>query len=253
MKKSTIIGILGGTAALVAGGALLLPSLFAATPLVRTEPDAGAGLEATASIVKNLKDRRAIIDAVYFDRTLRESLPNQRFSVDGGAPEPSSARVVEGTVVDVSPGAAYSDTEETGSRQIPFDSPGASWRAIVLTVDVIEDFGQDRHAEAQLRVGLSVGADIDTRQALRAFKNAHVLLVLDEPGFYPFDRSLYSVAHSGALFGIVDANGSIAFPVIGDEEAEAYLDGVTSVDQITAEANEKREVIRYEKYERVAG
>ncbi|GEL95777.1 hypothetical protein [Cellulomonas composti] len=206
------------------------------------QPTDGAAL---AYAIQVLAARWGMVDGVWFDRSLRDALPNVTFSIDGAPARSVLGGVVEGHVTAVEEGSAYRDEEtENGSRavEVDFGSPDASWRTVVLTVAVENDFDPSREAPDVLRLAVTFGAGADTETMLKAFAGRHVLAVLDPPNTFTPDPTLRTASRGSALLGLVADDGTISMPVLGEGEAE-YLGDLTTIEAVTRAAQEPAQVI----------
>ena len=236
-RKAIGIGIVALAGALV--GAVVLPQL------PKGEKVAQGNHEALHYAMDHLTARQAARDEIAFDRTLAEVLPNQRFSIETANAKPLLSTVVRGKVIGVSAGAAYLDGAEEESTELPFDAPNATWRALVMKVQVDDDFDEEREAPRVVEVGLSFDGGVDAELMLRAFEGQEVLLPLEKPGFYRFDRTLYNISHSGSLLGLVSEDGSLSMPALGVNE-RSYLGELTSIERVSEEAERQKPVITIE-------
>ena len=145
----------------------------------------------------------------------------------------------------VAEGASYRDeigTDGARSVPLPFDSPDATWRMIVLTIDVANDFDPTPEAPANVRLGVTFDGDADAKSMLSAFAGQHVLAVLDRPRAFPPDQTLRIAGRSGALLGFVAEDGSISMPLLGEDEGD-YLNGLTTIEALTAESEKPKSII----------
>ena len=227
MKRTNVAGALSVAFVLVVGGGLLMANV----PAPATLDDVPPGYAATAGhaadnraldyAVGHLRDRYMSIDGIWLDEQLRDALPNVAFSIDGSPAQPAYGGIVEGHVAAVAEGASYRDeigTDGARSVQLPFDSPDATWRMIVLTIDVENDFDTTTEAPESVRLGVTFDGGADAKSMLSAFEGRHVLAVLDRPGAFPPDQTLRIAARSGALLGFVDEDGRISMPLLGEDE-----------------------------------
>lgn len=200
--------------------------------------DPGAPASRAESVVAqalfaDLGRRADAAEAIWYDNTLRDSLPNRLFGVLGGSARPVNVGIVLGTVTAVEEGPTYGAGD--GPAQIVDPAgPDALWRAEVLTVAVEDSFGSV--SGETVSVGVSVNASLDESEA-KSLVGQRVVVVLRAPGFYRFDASLYGVAHSGALLGLVSSTGELRFPALGESE-EAYLGDITDVERLAQAARE---------------
>ena len=185
------------------------------------------------------------IDGIWLDEQLRDALPNMEFSIDGSPAQPAYGGIVEGQVASVAEVASYRDeigTDGARSVQLAFDSPDATWRLIVLTIDVENDFDPTTKAPKNVRLGVTFDGGADAKSMLSAFEGQHVLAVSDRPGAFPPDQTLRIAARSGALLGLVDEDGRISMPLLGEDEGD-YLNGVTTVEAVIAESEKPKSVV----------
>ncbi|WP_435748716.1 hypothetical protein [Microbacterium sp. PMB16] len=192
--------------------------------------------------IAHLAERISNVDAVWWDEHLSEALPNTKFSVDGAAARSAYAAAVEGTVVAVSEGASYrahiGDEGISEIEKLPFDSPGAQWRVMILTLQVADDFGTA--LPATIEFGMTIGTGFDAEIVREAFEGGHIFAVLEERD--PSDDVQYALARAQTLIGSIDDDGTLSLPVLGDGQS-SYLDGLTSLDAVREAATEPPTVI----------
>ncbi|MEO8510394.1 MAG: hypothetical protein ABI534_04050 [Chloroflexota bacterium] len=250
MKPKFVVGALGVASAGVVVGTLLMANV----PAPATADDAPAHVDdvaldvdnaARAYAVDHLSARYMSMDAIWLDDQLREALPNVEFSIDGSAAQPAYGGVVEGQVTAVAEGASYRDEvgpDGARSAQLPFDSPDATWRMIVLTIDVENDFDPTTEAPETVRLGVTFDGGADAKSMLSAFEGQHVLAVLDRPGAFSADQTVRTAARSGALLGFVAEDGSISMPLLGEDERD-YLNVLTTINALIAESEKPKSII----------
>lgn len=218
-----------------------------ASPAVEMPDDRAGHVDNVALdyAVDHLTGRYMSMDAIWLDDHLREALWNVEFSIDGSAAQPAYGGVVQGRVTAVAEGASYRDEvgpDGARSAQLPFDSPDATWRMIVLTIDVENDFDPTTEAPETVRLGVTFDGGADAKSMLSAFEGQHVLAVLDRPGAFSADQTVRTAARSGALLGFVAEDGSISMPLLGEEERD-YLIGLTTIDAVIEESEKPRSII----------
>lgn len=213
---------------------------FIVTDAIRTSTvDAAAPAStravASAEDVERLNDALArqsgAGDAEWFDRTLEEALPNFKISLDGDPGVRMFDATVEGRVLDVRPGTSHRDSvsgDDTIVREsLEFDDTNATWRTVILTVEVLNDFDPKTELSSKIEVALWLDGTTNPEVVRKGFQGQRIFAVLDEPGrFEP--ATAYPVARNGALIGVVKGDGSLSLPGLGEEE-RAYLDGVTTI------------------------
>jgi hypothetical protein len=220
-----------GRAAIATAGMLCLLALGigAAT---NTDRDSAAD---SAYLFAHLHARSHSQDAIWVERSLAEMLPSQQFSVDGGPAASRTAAVVIGRVADVRAGSGFAHKDDAPkSTEVGFNSPEALWRTVEVTVAIEQAWGK---AAGQDKVAFAIvidgGANATTAiRGLRALDR--VFVALDRQGRYAYSPGLYSVSHSGDLFGTVDAQGNIQLPVM--ENSAAFMKGLDTVAELRAEA-----------------
>ncbi len=189
---------------------------------------------AQAQVFANLAQRRESVDALYIEDTLTDLLPNQTFSVGDGAPAPLMDEVIVGTITAVEPGAGYATSADDPDTQhiVDYNDPDALWRAVVLHVSVVRSLSGTSSPGSELQVGLATEEPLEVVQS--AFVGQRVLLPLDRRGFFRFNKSLYVIAQSGALLGVVRDDDSVSMPALGKDEAD-FLSEVDTLREINAE------------------
>lgn len=260
MKPKIVMGTLGVAVAAVVGGTLLMTNVLAAAT-VDEAPGLAGNLPRQADgspahvidkvafdyAVGPLRERYLSMDGVWLDERLRDVLPNVEFSIDGSPARPAYGGVVQGHVTAVAEGASYRDelgTDGARSVQLPFDSPDATWRMIVLTIEVENDFDPTTETPETVGLGVTFDGGADAKSMLSAFEGQHVLVVLERPGAFPPADTLRIriAAHSGALLGFVAEDGSVSMPLLGVDEPD-YLDGLTTIEAVIAESEKPKSVI----------
>jgi len=251
MKPKFVLGAFGVASAGFLIGALLMADV--PVPAAVDEDSRGDGDNvavdadsvALAYAVEHLSERYMSMDGIWLDDELREALPNVKFSIDGSAPQPAYGGLVQGQVTAVAAGASYRDeigAEAARSVQLPFDSPDAMWRMIVLTIDVENDFDPTTEAPETVPLGVTFDGGADANSIMSAFEGQHVLAVLDRPGAFSADPTVRTAGRSGALLGFVAEDGSISMPFLGEDERE-YLNGLTSIAAVIAESEKPTSII----------
>ena len=187
---------------------------------------------------------------IWLEKSLVEFLPNQKFSVDGGAPQTTTDGVVVGTISSVLPGRGYAVVSEEPDTawedadrgtEVAFDDPNAEWHIAEVTVDVARAFGTEEGAETvrfgALITGPDVGAQMNGLEQLGS-----VAVIIDEKGRYAWDEDLYSIAR-GDLLGDVDPAGMIGFPALGDESG-AFVGPVDTLADLESASTVVRDPIK---------
>ena len=228
----------------VVGGALLMSNVF--SPVVADAGSTGRVDDvALAEVIDHQSGRYLSLDGVWLDGQLREVLPNVQFAIDGSPARPAFDGVVQGQVTAVAEGASYRDEigpDNARAVEVPFNSPDATWRMIVLTIDVANDFDPTTQAAETVQLGVAFDGGADTESMMSAFQGRQVLAVLDKPGALVPDQTLRTAARSGALLGFVAGNGSISMPFLGAGE-HGYLGELTTLETVIAEAKKPESTI----------
>jgi hypothetical protein len=197
----------------------------------------------SAYLFDHLRARSHSLDAIWFETSLGEMVPSQQFSVNGGPAASRTSGLVIGQVTEVRAGRGFSHKDDApSSTEVGFNSPHALWRTIEVTIAVEQAWGRvagndrvtfavviDRGANATLAIG-----------GLRALDR--VVVALGRQGRYAHAPSLYSIGHSGDLFGTVDAQGNIQLPVM--ENGVAFMKGLDTVAELSAKAGESPAAIK---------
>ena len=244
MEPKIVVGTLGIASAGVVVGTLLMANVLAPATM-DGDPPGHVDNVALDYAVDHLSERYMSMDGIWLDEQLREALSNVEFSIDGSPPRPAFGGVVERHVTAVSEGASYRDeigTDGARSAQLPFDSPDATWRMIVLTIDVENDFDPTTEAPETVRLGVTFDGGADAKSMLSAFEGQHMLAVLDRPGAFSPDHTLRTAARSGALLGFVAEDGSISMPLLGEDERD-YLNGLTTLEAVIAQSEKPKSII----------
>jgi hypothetical protein len=191
---------------------------------------------AQAYVLSSMVDRAAAQDGEYIEDTLDDLLPGHEFAIDGAAADTLAEGIVFGTVTDVAPGAGYviSGDDAAEGTAVDFDDPDSIWRVLVLTVTSDTRVGDVD--SRKIKVGVVIDGGADVPMATEGYLSlGRIMLVLNEPGKYSFDPSLYSIRQSGALLGLVSKSGSISFPAMGTE-GTAFLDGTDTVKEVVSDS-----------------
>jgi len=202
---------------------------------------------ATDYVLSQSAERRELSDSVGRETNLSEVLPNHLFAVGDRTPAPLGAGLVFGTITAATPGAAY--VEGTGgSEKVDFDSPEADWRVLVLTVEVDSAVGAVS-GSSTVSIGMVLDPLADIDLTIEGYKSmGEIIAVLNGPGRYDFDGTLYSVRQEGALLGLVSESGEISFPAVREESA--FIGDLHTVADVLAEATAP---VTITKIARVAG
>lgn len=185
-----------------------------------------------------MKSQAEVGDAVWLDQTLSDALPNVTFSWDGEPGAPAYGAVIDGHVREIVEGAGYRDSIDDNDAQhrevLPFDSTEANWRMVVLTVEVVDDFGASTELPSVIEIGVRLDGTTDPEMVRKGFEGQHVFAVLNAPGLLE-PKEAYTVARNGALIGVVLDDGSVSLPGLGVEEG-SYVDVLTTLKAIEAAA-----------------
>lgn len=180
-------------------------------------------------VLEHLASRFDSADYVAFSRSLVDYLPNVRFAVDGKEPAPLGAGIVVGTISDVSRGRAYAmvGRDAVSGTEVAYDSPDALWRTLDVTVEVQHGYGS-LAGRSTVRFGVSVGTALAVGDAIAGLEAlGTIVLALDDPGFFDYDSSLYSIGHVGGALGQVGEGEAITFPILDDVPGRFTLGAVT--------------------------
>jgi hypothetical protein len=182
---------------------------------------------------------------VWLDRTLSETLPNFKVSLGGERAVPIFDATVEGRVVDVRPGASHRDSvgpdDAIVREDLKFDDGTATWRTLILTVDVLSDFDPATELASTIEVILWLDGTTDQEVIRKGFQGQRIFAVLEAPGRL-VPATAYPVARNGALIGVIVEDGTFSLPGLGEEE-KAYLGALTTVDAIEAAAKKPSVVV----------
>ncbi len=227
-----------GWAAVATAGLLGLLALGAS--VTRTDRDSAAD---TAYLFSHLHARSHSLDALWFESSLAEMLPSQQFSVNGGPAASRTSALVIGRIADVRAGRGFSHKDDApSSTEVGFNSPQALWRTVEVTATVEQAWGK---VAGQTKVTFAVVIDrgANATTAINGLRSLdRIVVVLDRQGRYAYAPSLYSISHSGDLFGTVDAQGNIQLPVM--ENAAGFMKGLDTVAELNAEAAKSPQSIK---------
>ncbi|GIH02481.1 hypothetical protein Rhe02_05480 [Rhizocola hellebori] len=227
-----------GWAAVVAAGLLGLVALgVSATP---SDRDAAAD---SAYLFGHLHARSHSLDAMWFESSLAEMLPSQQFSVNGAPAASRTSALVIGQIADVRAGRGFSHKNDApSSTEVGFNSPQALWRTVEVTVSVEQAWGK---VAGQDKVTFAVVIDrgANATAAINGLRSlGRIVVSLDRQGRYAYSPGLYSISHSGDLFGTVDAQGNIQLPVM--ENGAGFMKGLDTVAELSAEAAKSPQSIK---------
>lgn len=177
-------------------------------------------------------------DALIAGDSLASTLPNRTYVAEtqqGKVVEyTNSDLLVVGRVVNVTEGEAWNHTGEDRYEIVDFYSPEADERSVMVTVDVSRAYGQDPMPRSiEFRMGLLGSNDPPTFiKGLASLGDVAIVLSRVDDGR---SEGTLIPGMSGALVGTIDASGELDFPGLGTDE-ERFLDGVNTVDELSAEA-----------------
>lgn len=162
-------------------------------------------------------------------------LPSRQISVNGAVVAGRTAGVVIGQVTDAHGGRGVVQQEGLpGSAIVAFNHRKALWRTVEVTVSVEDGFGQFTAGQA-VTFGLVIDGGVDANRMVEAVRSlGRVIVSLDRPGKYKYAPGLYSISHSGDLFGTVDAQGNITLGAM--EHGAEFLNGLDTVAELKTEA-----------------
>jgi hypothetical protein len=186
---------------------------------------------------------------------LADALPNREVVVGTDTDEKIqnsfSDLVVTGQITKVAPdeGIFYptasstaTGDKEAGAKGVGFDNPDAQERIALVTMQVDWSAGDQVGSTVQFRIGVPVGTDANKFLAgVRGIDHAVVLLEQFDGGRYEGDY--YPIMDFAGL-GSVDDDGNLAFQGLGEGES-AFLAGVTTLDQLEAEASKPELTVQY--------
>jgi hypothetical protein len=233
----------------VAGTVAALLGLALAVSGCSTAPDttpveaSGTGADARAYVLGALQERASAEEAVWVEQSLDDLVPSHEFSIDGHKARALADAIVVGKVTTVEQGRGYmiEGDDAAGGVEIPFADPRSLWRVIVLTVKTDTRLGNV--TSKTIKVGVVIDGSMDVVQARDGYLSlGRVAIVLNEPGKFEFDPSLYSIRQSGALIGLVSKTGDVSFPALGAENDE-FVGDLDSVEAIVDEAEAPAEVV----------
>lgn len=245
MPTKSVFSVVRVSVGAVAAAALLAGCTVSVADSVPAS-DSASTVQARDYVFAAMEQRTSSQDGEWVEDSLDDLLPQQEFSIDGAAADSLAEGIVFGTVTNVAPGRGYmiEGADAAEGTEIPFDDSRALWRVIVLTVKTDTKLGDID--PKTIEVGVVIDGGLDTKAARAGYLAlGRVALVLNEPGKYAFDETLYSVRQSGALLGVVSKNGTISFPAMGAESTE-FLDGLDTVAEVVAGAKEDTEVVEVE-------
>jgi hypothetical protein len=172
------------------------------------------------------------------EHSLADLLPNKTFSVDGSAQQQLAENVVVGVIAEVTEGSGYviaGEDAPTGTL-VPFSDRRAWWRTIDVTLNVEEAFGEGIEDGDVIRFALPLNASDNAASVMKGIASmGKVVVVLDEPGRFAYDKALYSVHWDGVFVAPITDDGAFTFAALG-ESAPAFQNGLDSVEELRREA-----------------
>ena len=187
------------------------------------------------------------------DLSMVDYLPNTH-GVEIGRPEseaelfPDSAIVV-GEIIDVRPGFGFVETkffEPEGRHQVAFDDPKASWKALYLTVQVHESFG-DLPASGTFTSGVTVwNWDLERFAAgLKAIGPA-VFVVDRRSPIFGYDPEVWAISGDGTYIAEIDTAGNLSLPMLPESVASGRLSTGGTLDELRKRAAGPGRLVTYE-------
>lgn len=191
----------------------------------------------------HLQARSDSHDAVWLESSFADMLASRQFSVNG---LPAAARnngIVIGRVTDVRAGRGFSHIDDAPSSTIvDFDSKDALWRTVEVTVAVQQAWGRVAKQE-KVTFAVIIDRGADAAKAINGLRSLdRVIVSLDRQGRYDYAPDLYSISHSGDLFGTVDAQGNILMRAM-QHDAE-FMNGIDTVAELHTEAAKATTVVK---------
>ena len=185
--------------------------------------------------VKSVRDAHML--NVVEPESLAAAMPRRQ----GEAGESWSQVAFTGRVVAVEPGPARiypradpgnDKDEESEVQEVPYDSPEADGRTVVVTVQTDWIVGEPA-PEGAVEIWVGTPGSTDPDEFLRSLRGLdQVAGVLDQ-----HDGGQYYPILQGALLGTVDDAGTLSFPGIGDR-SEEFLAGIDTVAEFRASAEQ---------------
>jgi hypothetical protein len=234
-----------GIAALAIGIALAASACAATGPSTLV---AASSVDPAARdyVLDALQARTAAQDGIWIETSIADLLPSHTFSINGKKAAALADGIVVGKVTAVEQGSGYMIDGDDAAEgiEIPFADPRSVWRVLVLTVKTDTRLGNVD--DKTIKVGVVIDGGMDVVQARDGYLSlGRVALVLNEPGKYAFDPSLYSIRQSGALIGLVSKTGELQFPALGAESDE-FVGDLDNVESIVDESEAPTEVLDVE-------
>jgi len=191
----------------------------------------------------HLQARSHSQDADWLESSLSEMLPSHQFSVNGGPARPRGSGVVVGRVTDVRAGKGFAHPDDAPkSTVVDFNAKEALWRTVEVTVAVDEAWGRVAGQQA-VTFAVIIDRGADAAKAVNGLRTlGRVFVSLDRQGRFAYAPGLYSISHSGDLFGTVDAQGNIELKAT--EHGDEFMKGLNTVAQLRAEAAKAPTVVK---------
>lgn len=191
----------------------------------------------------HLQARSEAHDADWLESSMSELLPSHQFSVNGGPAVVRSSGVVIGRVTDVRAGKGFAHPDDApSSTMVDFNAKDALWRTVEVTVAVDEAWGKVA-GQPTVTFAVIIDRGINGAKAVNGLRGlGQVFVSLDRQGRYAYAPGLYSISHSGDLFGTVDAQGNIQLRAA--EHGDDFMNGLTTVARLRAEAAKAPTVVK---------
>ena len=131
--------------------------------------------------------------------------------------------VLRGRIVDVERGISFAwEMDETSVRRVdlPYGDERAETNTVHLTVEATEILSPHAEERSSVRtVGLLFDPAVSFEDIEKDFKGlGELVLFLETSGAFDYQPGTYSVMENSLLFGVLDDNGTIDFPLLDKED-----------------------------------
>lgn len=198
-------------------------------------------------LVQAMSQRAASGSRLQTYLTLAELLPNTKFQWGAGPARALTEASVLGRITDVQRGLGFylPDGDAPRGTATDFDDPRVMWRTVHATVDIERLLAGDVQQRDEITVGFAFGHTPDFSTIERGLKDfGRVVLFLDRSPVFDYDLTVYGTSADGSLIGLVDADGRITLPLVGDAEAPGLLRDSGTIDALIQAANRPESTVQ---------
>lgn len=181
------------------------------------------GAQSTAYLQTALRSRSAMTRSYAYAevKSVRDFFPDRTVKLSDGTVGPASQYAIVGRVEAVEKGFGYQMDPKDGPDGVrqPFDDEGAAWKTLTVRVrpeTVLTAKGLTKEAQP-MEFGLAVPGDFDFERGVQGFRDLGQVAVLLKPSSaFPDQPDALGVLFDGEAIGIVEKDGTVAFPFAGE-------------------------------------